>query len=196
MAGTVRMETQSKIILPVSEGRRISNRDLRTCNDLPAKFGQCRRDRHTLTDPPDHGLKSSHRMIIQPWNQKASYDFIDRRHPHRGHDTDTNSRPYEPLFLPISSDLVFLFRFLPITDHITHETPSRGYFIPAQAAEEPESAWFTLDNQVHFGYNIPAIGVWRSLVSRLVRVQEASGSNPDTPTKDSQNRRGDSGWSF
>ena len=26
------------------------------------------------------------------------------------------------------------------------------------------------------------IGVWRSLVSRLVRVQEASGSNPDTPT--------------
>ena len=27
------------------------------------------------------------------------------------------------------------------------------------------------------------IGVWRSLVSRLVRVQEASGSNPDTPTK-------------
>ncbi len=25
-------------------------------------------------------------------------------------------------------------------------------------------------------------GVWRSLVSRLVRVQEASGSNPDTPT--------------
>ena len=28
-----------------------------------------------------------------------------------------------------------------------------------------------------------ANGVWRSLVSRLVRVQEASGSNPDTPTK-------------
>ena len=24
--------------------------------------------------------------------------------------------------------------------------------------------------------------MWRSLVSRLVRVQEASGSNPDTPT--------------
>ena len=32
-------------------------------------------------------------------------------------------------------------------------------------------------------YNDLAIGVWRSLVSRLVRVQEASGSNPDTPTK-------------
>ena len=26
-------------------------------------------------------------------------------------------------------------------------------------------------------------GVWRSLVSRLVRVQEAPGSNPGTPTK-------------
>ena len=34
-----------------------------------------------------------------------------------------------------------------------------------------------------FHYNIEVIGVWRSLVSRLVRVQEASGSNPDTPTK-------------
>ena len=32
-------------------------------------------------------------------------------------------------------------------------------------------------------YNIYAFGVWRSLVSRLVRDQEASGSNPDTPTK-------------
>ena len=29
----------------------------------------------------------------------------------------------------------------------------------------------------------PHNGVWRSLVSRLVRDQEASGSNPDTPTK-------------
>ena len=34
-----------------------------------------------------------------------------------------------------------------------------------------------------FHYNKQANGVWRSLVSRLVRVQEASGSNPDTPTK-------------
>ena len=32
-------------------------------------------------------------------------------------------------------------------------------------------------------YNDLAIGVWRSLVSRLVRVQEAPGSNPGTPTK-------------
>ena len=63
----------------------------------------------------------------------------------------------------------------------------------------PESAWtylnyeeksggsqsksiFMLDNPQEFHYNIQAIGVWRSLVSRLVRVQEASGSNPDTPT--------------
>ena len=34
-----------------------------------------------------------------------------------------------------------------------------------------------------YRYNILDFGVWRSLVSRLVRVQEASGSNPDTPTK-------------
>ena len=40
-----------------------------------------------------------------------------------------------------------------------------------------------LDNGLTFPYNSMVIGVWRSLVSRLVRVQEASGSNPDTPTK-------------
>ena len=39
-----------------------------------------------------------------------------------------------------------------------------------------------VDNRGIFHYNDLAIGVWRSLVSRLVRVQEASGSNPDTPT--------------
>ena len=43
-----------------------------------------------------------------------------------------------------------------------------------------------LDNPQEFHYNIQAIGVWRSLVSRLVRVQEASGSNPDTPTKEAR----------
>ena len=39
-----------------------------------------------------------------------------------------------------------------------------------------------LDIEPYFQYNGIVIGVWRSLVSRLVRVQEASGSNPDTPT--------------
>ena len=39
-----------------------------------------------------------------------------------------------------------------------------------------------LDKHPESRYNRLAIGVWRSLVSRLVRVQEASGSNPDTPT--------------
>ena len=39
-----------------------------------------------------------------------------------------------------------------------------------------------IDNSCFFHYNTKVIGVWRSLVSRLVRVQEASGSNPDTPT--------------
>ncbi len=40
-----------------------------------------------------------------------------------------------------------------------------------------------LDNGEIIHYNTSVNGVWRSLVSRLVRVQEASGSNPDTPTK-------------
>ena len=40
-----------------------------------------------------------------------------------------------------------------------------------------------LDTDRIYGYNVQAIGVWRSLVSRLVRVQEAAGSNPATPTK-------------
>ena len=33
-----------------------------------------------------------------------------------------------------------------------------------------------------YNLNVAFIGVWRSLVSRLVRDQEASGSSPDTPT--------------
>ena len=42
----------------------------------------------------------------------------------------------------------------------------------------------TLDKTKEYLYNNQArFGVWRSLVSRLVRDQEASGSNPDTPTK-------------
>ena len=41
---------------------------------------------------------------------------------------------------------------------------------------------FMIDILENYRYNILDFGVWRSLVSRLVRVQEASGSNPDTPT--------------
>ena len=40
-----------------------------------------------------------------------------------------------------------------------------------------------LDKPGNIHYNVLAIGVWRSLVSRMVRVHVASGSNPDTPTK-------------
>ncbi len=54
-----------------------------------------------------------------------------------------------------------------------YENPSR----PAQRYPT-----FPLDNHEKSRYNIQADGVWRSLVSRLVRDQEASGSNPDTPT--------------
>ena len=49
-----------------------------------------------------------------------------------------------------------------------------------------------LDKYRKIHYNILAIGVWRSLVSRLVRVQEASGSNPDTPTKNLESAEADS----
>ena len=46
-----------------------------------------------------------------------------------------------------------------------------------------------LDIEPYFQYNGIVIGVWRSLVSRLVRVQEASGSNPDTPTIEKHRNR-------
>ena len=48
----------------------------------------------------------------------------------------------------------------------------------------------TLDKSVNNQYNILAIGVWRSLVSRLVRVQEAVGSNPPTPTIENSTANG------
>ena len=44
----------------------------------------------------------------------------------------------------------------------------------------------TLDRNGVCTYNIMAIGAWRSLVSRLVRVQEAPGSNPGAPTMESR----------
>ena len=49
-------------------------------------------------------------------------------------------------------------------------------------AEGSKKQLAALDKTGKFHYNIQAIGVWRSLVSRLVRVQEAAGSNPATPT--------------
>ena len=33
------------------------------------------------------------------------------------------------------------------------------------------------------GYNIKVVGAWRSLVARIVRDDEAAGSNPVAPTK-------------
>ena len=47
----------------------------------------------------------------------------------------------------------------------------------------PGDLYYTLDNPRKNHYNNLAIGAWRSLVSRLVRVQEAPGSNPGAPTK-------------
>ena len=47
----------------------------------------------------------------------------------------------------------------------------------------PGDFHYTLDKARKNHYNDLAIGAWRSLVSRLVRVQEAAGSNPAAPTK-------------
>ena len=52
-----------------------------------------------------------------------------------------------------------------------------------------EKTALPLDIGIEFHYNTLEIGVWRSLVSRLVRVQEASGSNPDTPTIEKHRNR-------
>ena len=57
---------------------------------------------------------------------------------------------------------------------------SRVFF--EKNAKFPVFLNLALDNRRFSAYNIKAFGVWRSLVSRLVRDQEASGSNPDTPT--------------
>ena len=51
-----------------------------------------------------------------------------------------------------------------------------------------------LDNNINIQYNIVVDGVWRSLVSRLVRVQEAWGSNPHTPTKNPESAFAGSGF--
>ena len=53
---------------------------------------------------------------------------------------------------------------------------NRKEILPAQ------NRAFSLDKPSIIHYNISAIGVWRSLVSRMVRVHEAAGSNPATPT--------------
>ena len=59
-------------------------------------------------------------------------------------------------------------------------------FFAAKALSFPineANSSLSLDKGAANAYNIFAFGVWRSLVSRLVRDQEATGSNPVTPTK-------------
>ena len=76
-----------------------------------------------------------------------------------------------------------------------HRSYGRTYFhlpdqiIPGNCEKDP----MPLDITSFFHYNVLAIGVWRSLVSRLVRVQEAAGSNPATPTK---KKNHPPGWFF
>ena len=76
-----------------------------------------------------------------------------------------------------------IFSFFSVMDGITHKIPPEYSLFHAQAIMTAIKALFGVDNGTIFHYNVFANGVWRSLVSRLVRVQEASGSNPDTPTK-------------
>ena len=62
----------------------------------------------------------------------------------------------------------------------------KGFFMEQAVTLLPEkypNSSFSLDKLRSNAYNMFAFGVWRSLVSRLVRDQEATGSNPVTPTK-------------
>ena len=62
------------------------------------------------------------------------------------------------------------------------------YAVPLERRES------VLDKRPESRYNGLANGVWRSLVSRLVRVQEARGSNPLTPTKKPESAFAGSGF--
>ena len=80
---------------------------------------------------------------------------------------------------------------LPVYDPISHADTSRTSY-----ARTHKSCPIPLDNAGIIHYNGLAIGVWRSLVSRLVRVQEAAGSNPATPTKRNDSIRQEAVVSF
>ena len=72
----------------------------------------------------------------------------------------------------------------PLCGLVVHPDPSliRSLSDPSRYSREVSD--IPLDSREGNYYNRIAfiIGVWRSLVSRLVRVQEAPGSNPGTPT--------------
>ena len=69
-----------------------------------------------------------------------------------------------------------------------YQTPDKTKYVQYSSLRRKKSTpevvpeRMTLDRKVVSTYNIMAIGAWRSLVSRLVRVQEAPGSNPGAPT--------------
>ena len=66
--------------------------------------------------------------------------------------------------------------------------------IPQRHTSHSLNFTLRLDKHPESRYNGLANGVWRSLVSRLVRVQEARGSNPLTPTKKPESAFAGSGF--
>ena len=65
--------------------------------------------------------------------------------------------------------------------NVSSHTPQHGHApFPENYMKFPGNYTLGLDKWGKCAYNIHAFGVWRSLVSRLVRVQEAPGSNPGT----------------
>lgn len=73
---------------------------------------------------------------------------------------------------------------LPKMHKITQNSLLKKHGIFCLTFSSREVSDIPLDSREGNYYNRIAfiIGVWRSLVSRLVRVQEAPGSNPGTPT--------------
>ena len=73
-----------------------------------------------------------------------------------------------------------------VSDHRTYHTPLRNTWKPG-GQRGLKMNWIgakRVKNHIKYPEKFEiGLRVWRSLVSRLVRVQEAPGSNPGTPTK-------------
>ena len=94
--------------------------------------------------------------------------------------------PTFAVFLPFEADTVFEAPDYILRSNSCTSLPSK--YTNGNGAQCPRKKYSAdLTRSESFTIILLVIGVWRSLVSRLVRVQEASGSNPDTPTKKHRN---------